>query len=310
MVSPMYSAIIAQRQRSCDSSNRLKLRRYLLAMYNLLSACSFRDALLLACLGLAACRSYQLIAAYLDKESAPPEDDGIVVSVYSHKYATEFRALKETPIDGRLEDLMERTVKDAGPDGVIEMALNNGEEGSFKYWSRTKEIPFSHLETVARFFCITNDCKLMCVDTPWELQEALKKQKAKMDEVPGDGEKKESEVNSGVFATLKSYRQGENTGKKQSIVPGRSNQFKYMGAKVEEETSGVTEQETCSYSAWRSTAPQANDEEPGSPGSRVATAAELLARKKELDQAWGGDDDDYGPASTVLSEEAAEKGEQ
>jgi hypothetical protein len=124
----------------------------------------------------------------------------------------------------------------------------------------------------------------MCVDTPWELQEALKKQKAKVEKVSGDGGKKEPEDDSGVFATLKSYRQGENTGKKQSIVPGRSNQFKYMGAKAAEETSEVTQQETCSYCDWRSAATQTNESTASEPVDSSPAAAELLARKQEFNQ--------------------------
>jgi hypothetical protein len=161
---------------------------------------------------------------------------------FAHKYTSEFRALKETDTKQRSKGLLEARVETATPNGTIRLQLAELEPGKFKFWAEKNNIVYSHLETVARIFCIENDCKVLCVDTPKEI---LKAQQRRRESVT-------IESKDSVFAKTKAYnggRGGSILAKSKVACPDKANQFKYMGPLEEECLTKVVS--PFSYNQWK-----------------------------------------------------------
>jgi len=207
---------------------------------------SFKFLFLLAFVGLAAHRSYTI---YTSIQSADPEGTSEPDAVYAHKYVEEFRGMEDSPTQDRIGGLMKATVSETTPEGEVEIALNSGDPGSFKYWTTAKNIPFSHLETVARLFCIRHSCKTMCIDTPSEIKKEYHrikaKEQAKLQDVQSKG---------GVFVDFKSYNRKVARAGSSKVAPRRSNQFKKMEMRVTEICAEAHPAEKCSYKDWTTTA--------------------------------------------------------
>ena len=209
---------------------------------------SFKFVFLLALVGLAAHRSY---TAYTSMQG----DDGAVTGepdeVYAHKYVEEFRGMEDSPAEDRIDDLMKASLTETTPEGEVKIALNSGDPGSFKYWTTAKNIPFSHLETAARLFCIRNSCKAMCIDTPSELEKEYNRVQAeeqtKSESVQSEG---------GVFADFKSYNKKAARAGSSKVAPRRSNQFKKMETLTTKPSAEEEPAEKCSYEDWTADLPK------------------------------------------------------
>ena len=122
------------------------------------------------------------------------------------------------------------------PKGMVHMSYNVETETFDYYTDKYSEVTYEILDTVARLFAITFQCKQVCVNYKEEIQ---KGERNMLSEIEFDQLKKELEekkiANSSkersVFATFKSYNKktGNNVAKKYYIVTERANRFKYKG---------------------------------------------------------------------------------
>lgn len=93
--------------------------------------------------------------------------DGIEMYELEHeyKYLDELEALdRDTPLSpASLKALADCTVEERTPCGRIVMTYNHADE-RFEYWSEQSHIPYKTLDTVARKFCVDNDCRAIYID--------------------------------------------------------------------------------------------------------------------------------------------------
>ena len=84
---------------------------------------------------------------------------------YEYKYLDELETLdRDTPLSpAALKALADRTVEERTPCGRIVMTYNHEDE-RFEYWSEQSHIPYKTLDTVARKFCVDNDCRAIYID--------------------------------------------------------------------------------------------------------------------------------------------------
>tara|TARA_Y100000389_G_scaffold204246_1_gene255841 strand:- start:33852 stop:34406 length:555 start_codon:yes stop_codon:yes gene_type:complete len=170
------------------------------------------------------------------------EDKSQQETPFAHKYAEEFRALKETDVKHRSKELIDARVDTVTPSGKVRLKLAEIEPGKFKFWADKNNIVYSHLETAARIFCIDNNCKTLCIDTPNEI---FKAQQRRRDSAT-------IESHDCVFAKTKVYnggRGGTVLAKSKMPCPEKANQFKYMGPVEKEHLPKVVTPFT--YNQWK-----------------------------------------------------------
>ena len=80
-----------------------------------------------------------------------------------------------------LVSLKENFIEENTPRGLIYMAYDNTIE-SYIYYSKTKDIPYKYLETVARKYVIDNKCLNIYVDYKEEYIQGLNKYKQRLQE--------------------------------------------------------------------------------------------------------------------------------
>jgi hypothetical protein len=110
------------------------------------------------------------------------------------------------------------------------------------YHSKTKEIPYNYLETVARKYVIEYNCKKLYIDIRKEYEKGLNKYKeikAKEEKIAADGGVDETKENKKkqIFANFKTYnRKGEVHSKQKDkiyILKEHANRYSYRG-RIEE----------------------------------------------------------------------------
>ena len=136
------------------------------------------------------------------------------------------------------------TITETTPRGDVLMYYSS-KLGSFVYHSRTKEIPYKYLETVARKYVIEHNCKKLYIDIRKEYEKGVNKYKEikeREDKAAKDAKDgKVQEVNENkkkqIFANLKTYnRKGEVHSKQKDkiyILKEQANRYSYRG-KIEE----------------------------------------------------------------------------
>ena len=116
-----------------------------------------------------------------------------------------------------VNDLSLNTVTETTPRGDVLMYYSS-KLGSFVYHSRTKEIPYKYLETVARKYVIEYNCKKLYVDIRKEYEKGLnkyketkeKEEKAAKDAKDGVVDETKENKKKQIFANFKTYnRKGE-----------------------------------------------------------------------------------------------------
>lgn len=165
---------------------------------------------------------------------------------FAHLCVKEFRELEDSEDAEIGEKLKNVVLKKGTPDGDVILGIGEGGLGSFNYWCDRKDVPYAHLETVARFFCVENNFKQQCIDTPLELHKAHKK-----DQEEGENRNRKDSV----FAVTKKYNMGRGGGiKARSRLPcaEKANQFKYMGTIADyNEPSRDPPKANLAYSEWK-----------------------------------------------------------
>ena len=154
-----------------------------------------------------------------------------------------------------VNDLSLNTVTETTPRGDVLMYYSS-KLGSFVYHSRTKEIPYKYLETVARKYVIEYNCKKLYVDIRKEYEKGLnkyketkeKEEKAAKDAKDGVVDETKENKKKQIFANFKTYnRKGEIHNKQKDkiyILKEQANRYSYRG-KIEEYSE--TKVESCLY---------------------------------------------------------------
>jgi hypothetical protein len=146
-----------------------------------------------------------------------------------------------------LVSLKDNFIEENTPRGIIYMAYDNSIE-SYIYYSKTKDIPYKYLETVARKCVIDNKCLNIYVDYKEEYIQGLNKYKQMLQERKEllenkikEKEQKQDEDNvenkkKNIFANFKSYNKQDkstknntDTNTKEYILTENSNHYKYKG---------------------------------------------------------------------------------
>lgn len=146
-----------------------------------------------------------------------------------------------------LLSLKDNFIEEKSPRGIIYMAYDNSIE-SYIYYSKTKDIPYKYLETVARKYVIDNKCLNIYVDYKEEYIQGLNKYKQRLQERKEFLEKKKKEQQQkqdednveskkkNIFANFKSYNKQDkstknntDTSTKEYILTENSNHYKYKG---------------------------------------------------------------------------------
>ena len=146
-----------------------------------------------------------------------------------------------------LVSLKDNFIEENTPRGIIYMAYDNSIE-SYIYYSKTKDIPYKYLETVARKYVIDNKCLNIYVDYKEEYIQGLNKYKQMLQERKDllenkikEKEQKQDEDNvenkkKNIFANFKSYNKQDkstknntDTNTKEYILTENSNHYKYKG---------------------------------------------------------------------------------
>lgn len=173
-----------------------------------------------------------------DNEDEEGDEKEIREIPYENRYFTEYDDLEEKELtEDFVKDLTLNVIREETPKGDVIMYYSHDLE-SFVYYSKTKEIPYKYLETLARKYVIIYDCKKLYVDIRKEYEKGLNKYKelkenkttesAVSGEVEG-GEKKKKQL----FASFKTYnRKGEVNAKQKDkiyILREKSNRYSYRG---------------------------------------------------------------------------------
>jgi hypothetical protein len=147
---------------------------------------------------------------------------------YETKYYDAFELLENEELDEeRLSNMKNNVLYENTPKGRVIMYYNKETE-SFHYYCDTKEISYLYLETVARKYALTYDCKYIVVDIKNEFKIAK-------DIKNGNYDKDENVVvkpKNDIYASFKNYnkKSGEiATGNKKYILRKNANRYSYKG---------------------------------------------------------------------------------
>ena len=177
-----------------------------------------------------------------DEDDTEGKDEGVeeVPEVaFENRYFTEYDDLEEKELtDKFVKDLALNVIREETPKGEVLMYYGH-EMGSFIYYSKTKEIPYKYLETLARKYVITHDCKRIYIDIRKEYEKGLnkynemKENKTTDGGSEGGGAKKKKQL----FASFKTYNRKSEVNIKQKdkiyILREKANRYSYRG-KIEE----------------------------------------------------------------------------
>ena len=197
-----------------------------------------------------------------DEDEGEDEGEGEAVETkeeeipYEMKWFVEFddkddESVEEELTEEFVNDLCLNTVTETTPRGDVLMYYSSN-LGSFVYHSRTKEIPYKYLETVARKYVIEYNCKKLYVDIRKEYEKGLnkynetkeKEEQAARDVKDGKVDDTKENKKKQVFANFKTYnRKGEVHNKQKDkiyILKEQANRYSYRG-KIEEYSEAKVE---------------------------------------------------------------------
>lgn len=169
---------------------------------------------------------------------------------YENEMFDEYDNLEDKELtENYVKDLALNTITETTPRGDVLMYYDVDLE-SFVYYSKTKEIPYKYLETVARKYVINYDCKNIYVDIRKEYENGVnkckiikEKEKATAEKTGTDAEPTGENKKKQLFVKLKSYNRKAEVNSKQKdkiyILREHSNRYSYRG-KIEEYKEPVT----------------------------------------------------------------------
>ena len=182
------------------------------------------------------------------------DDDDNDVSVkniekYEDKYYDSFKRLESRNLDDvQIQNMMNNIIWENTPNGYVMMYYDSNNE-SFSYYCNNKNISYQYLETVARKYAITYNCKELLID----MKIQIKNEKDRLEKQNEVEQKAEQENTSSgtttsainiknkpeIFASLKNYKTKPNSNKTSSksshlldknIVIETANRYSYCGA--------------------------------------------------------------------------------
>ena len=208
-----------------------------------------------------------IVDAYFERNETDEDAEDVEEEVetkeeeipYEMKWFVEFddkgdkgdEGVEEELTEEFVNDLCLNTVTETTPRGDVLMYYSSN-LGSFVYHSRTKEIPYKYLETVARKYVIEYNCKKLYVDIRKEYEKGLNKYKeikekeeqAAKDARDGKVDDTKENKKKQVFANFKTYnRKGEVHNKQKDkiyILKEQANRYSYRG-KIEEYSEAKVE---------------------------------------------------------------------
>ena len=203
-----------------------------------------------------ACKQFYLLCVMIwnhigdEDEDDDENDNDAAVKVpevaFENRYFTEYDDLEEKDLtDKFVKDLTLNVIREETPKGEVLMYYSHEME-SFVYYSKTKEIPYKYLETLARKYVIMYDCKRIYIDIRKEYEKGLNKyNEMKENKTPeggtggagGEGEGGSEKKKKQLFVSFKTYnRKGEVNIKQKDkiyILREKANRYSYRG-KIEE----------------------------------------------------------------------------
>jgi hypothetical protein len=169
---------------------------------------------------------------------------------YENEMFEEYDNLEDRELtEEYVKDLSLNTITETTPRGDV-LTYYDSDLESFVYYSKTKEIPYKYLETVARKYVINYDCKRIYIDIRKEYEKGVnkckdikEKEKANAEQTVADIEANGANKKRQLFVKLKSYNRKAEVNNKQKdkiyILREKSNRFSYRG-KIEEYKEAVS----------------------------------------------------------------------
>ena len=202
-----------------------------------------------------------------ENEDDDNNDDAAVKEVpeitFENRYFIEYDDLEEKDLtEDFVKDLALNVIREETPKGEVLMYYSHEME-SFIYYSKTKEIPYKYLETLARKYVIIYDCKKMYVDIRKEYEKGLNKYNELKEnktpeggtEVTGTGGEKSENKKKQLFASFKTYnRKGEVNAKQKDkiyILRDKANRYSYRGKIEEYKEDTMGDEETGEQSDYK-----------------------------------------------------------
>ena len=183
-----------------------------------------------------------------DADSEDLDDRETFVSQYFDEL-DELEETELTPSDKLY--VSKRVLREDTPEGEVIMTYNFKNETFEYYTDRVTHITYDILDTLARLFAISYDCKILCVNYRNEFEKGETKMKRdieldKLSELTAI----QSPAKTNVFAAYKHYNRkssGSGSGigsvKKYCVITENSNKFKFKGKLEEYETNKKKEDE-------------------------------------------------------------------
>ena len=169
---------------------------------------------------------------YSDDDEDEDDED------YESKYFKELEAMPDKELSAEeLKQLAGHVLTEETPKGAVCMSYNT-DTGVFEYYTdHFATINYELLDSIARLFTITFNCKQICVNYRAELEKGEKHMLSEVEFDKREQERikaKENEVKEkqrSVFATFKTYnkKNGNNVAKKYYVITENANRFKYKG---------------------------------------------------------------------------------
>lgn len=183
---------------------------------------------------------------YDDYDTDSDTEDEKMDIPYENEMFEEYDNLEDKELtENYVKDLSLNTITETIPRvGDVLMYYDTDLE-SFVYYSKTKEIPYKYLETVARKYVIRYDCKKIYVDIRKEYEKGVnkyneikEKEKASAEQTTTtDAEPSNENKKKQLFVKLKTYNRKAEVNSKQKdkiyILREHSNRYSYRG-KIEE----------------------------------------------------------------------------
>ena len=179
-----------------------------------------------------------------DEDTTETTSAEVTEVAFENRYFTEYDDLEEKELTEKfVKDLTLNVIREETPRGGVLMYYSHELE-SFIYYSKTKEIPYKYLETLARKYVIIYDCKKLYIDIRKEYENGLNKYNEMKENKnqggvvvggggDGGGDKKKKQL----FVSFKTYnRKGEVNIKQKDkiyILKEKANRYSYRG-KIEE----------------------------------------------------------------------------
>lgn len=157
-----------------------------------------------------------------------------------------------------VKNLELNTMTDTTPRGDVLMYYSKS-VGSFLYNSKTKEIPYKYLETVARKYVIKYNCKRLYVDIRKEYEKGVQKYKEmkekeeqeKREGLGNENNKSKENKKKQLFVALKTYNRKADVNAKHKdkiyILKEQANRYSYRGKIEEYKEPSVEEEEDVNH---------------------------------------------------------------